>query len=61
MCIAISYNADIPVKHDPLRNSDNAILRLAERSKLGLDRVVGVSHGARRISQCAIRLDRYID
>lgn len=36
----------IPVEHDPLRDGDNAILRLAEGSKLGLDGVVAVCHGA---------------
>jgi hypothetical protein len=49
------------MKHDPLRNSDNAILRLAEGSQLGLDRVVGVGHGACWISQSAMEFDVCID
>jgi hypothetical protein len=49
------------MKHDPLRNGDNAILRLAEGSQLGLDRVVGVGHGACWISQSAMEIDLCID
>jgi len=38
--VAYIYTIGIPVKHDPLGNSDNAVLRLAERGQLRLDGVV---------------------
>ena len=34
------------MKHDPLSDGDNAVLRLAERRQLRLDGVVGVGHDA---------------
>jgi hypothetical protein len=49
------------MKHDPLRNGNDAILRLAEGSELGLDRVVGVGHGACCISQSAMEFNLCID
>ena len=34
----------IPMEHDPLGDGDNAVLRFAECSQLGLDGIVGVGH-----------------
>lgn len=34
----------LPVEHDPLRDGDNAFLRLIESRKLCLDSIVGVRH-----------------
>jgi hypothetical protein len=34
------------MKHDPLGNGDNAVLRLAQRGQLRLYSVVGVGHDA---------------
>jgi hypothetical protein len=44
------------MKHDPLRDGDNAVLRLTERSQLGLYCIVGVGHYACRISLHDIQL-----
>lgn len=35
----------VPVKHNPLGNSDNALLGLIQRRELRLDGVIGISHG----------------
>jgi hypothetical protein len=34
------------MKHDPLRDGDDTVLRLAERSQFGLYCIVGVGHNA---------------
>lgn len=39
------------MKHDPLRDGDDAVLRLTERGQFGLYSVVGVGHDAYEISQ----------
>lgn len=44
--VAYIHIAGIPMKHDPLGDGDNAVLRLAERGQLRLDGVVGVGHDA---------------
>ena len=44
--VAYMHTAGIPMKHDPLSDGDNAVLRLAERRQLRLDGVVGVGHDA---------------
>lgn len=35
----------IPMKHDPLRDGDNALLALVQSRQLGLDGIVCVGHG----------------
>ena len=40
------HATSIPMKHDPLGDGDNAVLRLAERGQLGLHSIVRVCHDA---------------
>ena len=44
--VADIHVVGVPMKHDPLGDGDNAVLRLAERGQLRLDGVVGVGHDA---------------
>ena len=44
--VAYYHTVGIPMKHDPLGDGDNAVLRLAERGQLRLDGIVGVGHDA---------------
>lgn len=54
-------DTSIPVEHDPLGDGDNAILRLAEGSQLGLDGIVAVCHGAYWISRSAVQVGIYVE
>ncbi len=47
-----------PVEHDPLRYSDDALLRLIKGGELRLDAIIGVGHGGSRGPQS--RLSYYV-
>ena len=55
------HTVSIPMKHDPLGDGDNAVLRLAERGQLRLDSIVGVGHDAYSTSLRDIHRQVYID
>lgn len=40
------------MEHDPLRDSDNALLRLVEGRELCLHSVIGVCHDRYLVAQC---------
>lgn len=41
----------VPMKHDPLRDGDNALLGLVQSRELGFDGVVRVRHGRRGVKE----------
>ena len=59
--VACIHVSSVPMKHDPLGDGDNAVLRLAERGQLRLDSIVGVGHDAYSTSLRDIHRQFYID
>jgi hypothetical protein len=48
--IEVKESVGVPVEHDPLRDSNDALLRLIQSRELGFHSIVGESHSEIQLS-----------